>query len=846
MSDIASTNPALPLPPKPEGPTPVDSLAGQQKEVYSLLMGLLDADSDGTDKGSLAWMFAGIKNAVEDLQESFTEGLPGSDVLGGLGGGSGPGGALGGSTAGFPSKPIKMNPKENPTVADMMQLPVEFSMGYLLIYNQLLKMAGGGGDEEAKKKKSSGGGVGGFFSNLLKGAEGLALIAVGLIAFAGAMFLFQFVKWEPALLGLVAFGVFVVGMVLISKIIGQNMADFEKFAIGVLLMTAGIVLFNFAVWISSKTLPYWPSAWESLLAYGIFVGMMTLYARILGDQIGSFIKFSLAVLVLIAGLVLFDFAIIITAGTLPFIVPALAGLAAFIVFVGLAALLAVALGPLIPAFLTMSLAIILLTAGLLIWGYTIKLFATLGEQVPPALAAIRASLAVVNMIGDFGLALLLLVPMMILFGAGIIVLSLGLMAWAGMLEIYGLVSPKIPAALQGLKESMEVLKVVAAWAALFGIVSPLIAAFGISLAVLSGAFLLWGLAVEALGHISPKTLATAKSGMMASIDLLKSLKGVFLQIIAMGAFGVALAVFSASLNSFADVIVKFGKIGDDEIQRAKIGIGKIMAFLTQPGEGGIAALFETMDKHVMGSLAKFGLSLKPFSETLGHLASAVSTFGGKDSNTAIDTMKKGIADTLEAFVKISNSYTGGGINHGAIKDFNWDVAHLGEALKSLTAGASDTAATNMPKITDALERISKIAFGSALDPIFELIKKQSDIDKLAKSFAAISNSFQVPKENLFTKMGGLLTGGTIGSTDSSAKSAKQKEQTSATMIQVLTHIDSTLSKWDPLIASIANNTGDIDNEVADLDSHWSSGSGGTPAGALPIGFQLLPHGDDHS
>jgi hypothetical protein len=827
MSDTVVSNPAIPPPKPPEGPTPVDSLAGKQKEVYDLLMGLLDADPDGTDKGSLAWMFTGIKDAIEDLQESAGGELPGSNLLGGLGGGAN--GALGGPGGGFPSSQIKAKPTRKPTVDDMMNLPVEFSMGYLLIYNQLLKMAGGeGGESEEAKRKKQGSGIGGFFSNLLQGAEGLALIAVGLLAFAGAMMLFQFIKWEPAMIGLAAFGIFVVGMVLISRIIGSNMKDFETFAQGTLLMTAGIVLFNFAVWVSSKVLPYWPNAWQSLLAYGLFVGMMTGYAKLLGGELGNFIKFSAAVLVLIAGLVLFDFALVVTALALPFIPPALAGLGAFVIFVGLAALLAYALGPLIPAFLTMALAIVLLTGGLLLWGFTLKLFSTLGPQVPPALAALNASMGVVRIVGDFGLSLVVLVPLMILFSAGILVLSLGLMAWAGTLAIFGLISPKIPAAVLGLNQSIGVLTTIAAWATLFGIVSPLIAGFGLSLAVLSGAFLLWGLAVEALGHINPETLAKAKIGMLESIDLLKNLKGVFLQVLTMGAFGIALSVFSGALESFANTILKFGDIGGPVLDRAKIGIRNILDFLTQPGAGGLASLFETMDKNVLVELKKFGQNLKPFSETLGSLATAVSVFGGGNVGEAIKNMSSGVSDTLNAFVKIAAAYSGGGVNHGAIKDFNWDIEHLGAALKALTQGASDTAVTNIPKLTDAFERISRITFGSALEPLFELIKKQSDIDRLAKSFESISNSFKVPQENLFQRIGGALTGGTIGSTEEGNEKAKKKD-TGVSMLQVLTHIDSTLTRWDPLLIAIASGTEEIDQSVMDMDALASSNASGTNA-----------------
>ena len=194
-----------------------DSLSDQQREVYTLLTTLLDGSE--SDEGSLAYLFAGLEDTLDDLREDFLGALPGASLLEGSGAGGGVAAALGGGAAGsgFPSRAIKAAPQLHPKPEHLMQLPVEFSMGYLLIYDQLVKMSGTEGTAKKEKKESrTSGGIGGFFSNLLKGAEGLALIAVGLIAFTGAMILFQFIQWEPAMTGLIAFGLFVLGMTTLS------------------------------------------------------------------------------------------------------------------------------------------------------------------------------------------------------------------------------------------------------------------------------------------------------------------------------------------------------------------------------------------------------------------------------------------------------------------------------------------------------------------------------------------------------------------------------------------------------------------------------------------------------
>lgn len=734
-------------PPKKTLEDQVAGLADFQKDTYYLLTSLIGADGA---EDTLGGMFGGLQESLDTLSQAFTDGLPSSDLLSGLGDGAVAG--LAGGSKGFPSKAIKTAPKEKPTVSDMMSLPVEFSMGYLLIYNKLDEMHK---DTSGDKKKQSGG-VGNFFKGLLEGAAGIALIAVALIAFAGALALFQLVKWDSALVGMVAFATFVIGMTAIAKRIGNNLKDFEKFATGVLLLTAGIILFNVAILVSSLIVPYIPPALLAIGGFWLFTRSMVRIANTIGDNMANFQTFALGILTLTASIILFNVAIVISAMVYRsgLLFDGLIAVGLFMGFVTGMGLIAMMVGTLLPSFLQFSLGVLALTGSLILFGIAIAVLASIAPKIPAALVGLGLMLAVMA-----GIGALIFIPFMpallggiLVFSGVLAVLSVSLLLWGAALAVLGAVSGLVPGAQAGIRGSMEILTNISIMALSAILLTPVLLAFGATLAVLGAGLIVWGLALATLGSLSSDKIANARAGIQGSLDVLQSLKGVFFEIIAMAAFGVAISVFAAGMNAFADVITKFGKIGDEEVTRANAGIQKIIKFLTDPAAGGVATLFETMNNSVLRGLRKFGESLKPFSEAMNDLSAAILTFGSKDD--MIERASKSIMSLLNTFSSLQTVMQG--ISKENIWKFKDGLADLGWGIKQLTEYASESAVNRVPTIASALERLAAINLGGVFSPLMDLANRQADIDKLSKSMERISKSMEAPRENVFTKLGQTL------------------------------------------------------------------------------------------
>ncbi len=576
MSDPANVGQEQAMPDGLE--TLEDTLSDQQKEVYSLLTSLLSGSE--TDEGSLNYLFAGLEDVLEDLRETLVDALPGSSLLEGVGGGAAA--ALGGgvsSSSGALSKLVKVPPQLHPKPENLMQLPVEYSMGYLLIYDQLVKMAGESDAAKSgkKKKEGTGAGIGGFFSNLLKGAEGLALIAVGLIAFAGAMLLFQFIQWEPAMTGLIAFGVFVVGMTIIAKKLGDNMASFLQFAQGILLMTAGIILFNIAVWISAQTLPYLIPALATIVAYGIFVNSMVEIANKVSKEMGSFIQFAAGTLLLTGGILLFNLAIFTSAAVLPYIPRALLALGMFIAFVGIMAGLALLVGSLGPAFLAFAGGTLLMISGLLLFGVAIMLFAAILPIIPRAREGLNQSLQILVDMGQLAVASAGALLGATALSIALVAISAGFILWGVTLTVLGLVAGLVPRAKIGIRASIDTLNTIALMGARSAVAMAVAIAFSVGIAVISAAFILWGAALLVLGTVS-KHVPAARIGVLASIQILKDIAKLSWKVVPAMA---AAVVFSAGVLAVSTAFLAFGLMikqlayMDNEVTAAKGSVNKV-------------------------------------------------------------------------------------------------------------------------------------------------------------------------------------------------------------------------------------------------------------------------------
>jgi hypothetical protein len=810
MSDVNTTTPAHL---DGVGPSPQD-LAGLQQELYNELLDNLLDDGEANDN-SLKGMFAGLKLTLEEIRDDFEESLPGSDFLSGSGGAGAGLGVAGGS---FPSKPISVAQTLHPTAMDLAKLPVEFSMGYLLIYDQLVKMSN---DDDKKKKEAKGSStsIGGFFSNLLKGAEGLALIAIGLIAFAGAMLLFPLIQWEPALKGLVAFSIFVVGMVLISKTLGDNMKDFRTFAEGILLMTAGIILFNVAIWVSAQIHPFWPAAWQTLIAYGIFVAGMVVVAYLLNKELGSFVKFALGVLILVGALMLFDLAIVITAKTLPFILPALVGVGFFLGFILGAVLIANIVSFAIPLFVAFGAGVLILTGALLLFGYTISYFSTLGPKIAPAITAAKDSFGFITAIGDFVGSGLKVIVQVALFGAALIILSAALLLWAAAIAIMGLVQGVIPRAQNGIEQSLILLGTIRDMAVKSVGAFAAIIVFSVGLAVISVTFLAWGAALAVMGAVSGY-VTPAEAGLNASMDIIKSIASMALAAIIAFVpalvFAVGLIALSAAFVAWGIALQVLGRVSQ-YVPNALEGIEVSMLVLTAIGSLGVMALL------IMPGVLAFSANLIIVSAAFiawGAAMAIISNLSDK-KDSAITT----ILSILDTFKLISDS-----VRSGTLKDVSTFTSGLADISKGIYSLVNKSQGVSL--LVESFAKLSSMNLSSVFKPLIDLTEKQPEIDKLAKSLEKISKAMKPPAKTIWDTLGN-LTGGNVANPNADpfgSGSAKKDSQTGPSVIEkILTDIRDRLEDWDKLIFAIAKNTEDSSVAVTSVlvnSSGNSSNSGG--------------------
>ena len=162
-------------------------------------------------------------------------------------------------------------------------------------------MKGGQGSE---KKKGS---IGDIFKGLLEGASGIALLAVALVVFAGALSLFQFVEWPSALIGMVSFSIFTIGFIQIAKKIGKSIDDFITMTIGAGFMSVAIGVFAGAL-ILMKFIE-WGPALAGLGLFGLFTLGMLGVALLVNENTKNFLQFAVGSTVMAGALLAFSVSI---------------------------------------------------------------------------------------------------------------------------------------------------------------------------------------------------------------------------------------------------------------------------------------------------------------------------------------------------------------------------------------------------------------------------------------------------------------------------------------------------------------------------------------------------------
>ena len=161
-----------------------------------------------------------------------------------------------------------------------------------------------GGGQGGEKKKGS---VGDIFKGLREGASGIALLAVALVVFAGALSLFQFVEWPSALIGMVSFSIFTIGFIQIAKKIGKSVDDFIAMTIGAGFMSVAIGVFAGAL-ILMKFIE-WGPALAGLGLFSFFTLGMLGVALLVNENTKNFLQFAVGSTVMAGALLAFSVSI---------------------------------------------------------------------------------------------------------------------------------------------------------------------------------------------------------------------------------------------------------------------------------------------------------------------------------------------------------------------------------------------------------------------------------------------------------------------------------------------------------------------------------------------------------
>ena len=205
-------------------------------------------------------------------------------------------------------------PKMNGQFNDLKDLP--------FIYGTLGAVLANTIKENNKGEKK---GISGFFKGLMEGIGGIASLGVALIAFAGAALIFNFVDWGKAVIGMLAFTVFTIGMVALAKTLSSEQKDLTKFAESSIIMSAALGAFAVSLYIASTLMSMKPieigsislpafdvgGAILALVTFGIFEMGMASLAKKINKENGDFANFALGSLLMTAALVTFSVGLVI-------------------------------------------------------------------------------------------------------------------------------------------------------------------------------------------------------------------------------------------------------------------------------------------------------------------------------------------------------------------------------------------------------------------------------------------------------------------------------------------------------------------------------------------------------
>lgn len=684
--------------------------------------------------------------------------------------------------------------KLKPKAQDLFKLPVEFSMGYLYLgdkFDQMIELLGG---EAAEKKEDSGGPGGkvlGMFKGLLAGAGGIALLAGSMLMFAGAAALFTTIDWPKALIGLAAFSLFVLGSVVIANTVQANMEAFKEFAMGVILLAAGLAAFSVAVIVAGLASPFLGDALGVLFAYVVFLSISITIAQAVAANMGNFIQFGLGMLALTASLLLFAGTIYVMALVAPMVDEALPVLLLAVSFIAGAILLSVIASAALPYFITFGLGMMALMGALGLFAGIIYLFALVQPFVEQAVTTMEMSLGFLLPMLGFITAVGLMLPVAALFTASMLLLGPSLLLWTGIIALMGLITEEHMSKAEHVMdrsgiiiENLATLATTIGWnivpltamGASMVIVAAGIGAFAVAMMAMSdvaaveqdaikglnamGRFMFGG---DLIGGNSQEVLQKAKenggfqNGFLAFLDVFEggglfgALMGEVSVYDKMGKFGQGLKPFSEGIMMFADALKKVAELGD-QAGPAADGLGAIMDVIIGKEKGdpeSVLGMLDSFDTPWFGGTTIFE-KLNAFSEGLNKFAMAMNELTGVMFQ--IIDMGESRDEALDGLRAIMDVLIGQDLSDAALRNPNSQKSLLNMLSTFESGGLLDFASD------DVFEKLEM--FSGSLAPFFsslgEMLTVLSSTGGTAGGVGTAISSLGTVMDRLLSE-GGILT-----------------------------------------------------------------------------------------
>lgn len=366
--------------------------------------------------------------------------------------------------------------------SDIFKLPEAFSLPAILLWSKLdsieKKL-----DKQFGDGKKKGGGFGDLFKGLLEGAAGILLLAVGLIIFAGALVLFGIVDWGSALLGMLSFTLFVLGSILIAKQVAKEKGTLREFAINVMLIVAGFLVFAFAMWVCGQlTVAQIMKGIFVAALFLVFVWAVKILAETVNASMGQFLAMAIGAGLMALALLIFGFALMVCGSlTLVQIIKGIIVAGIFLVFTMAVVFLAGMVTAGMPAFISMAIGAGLMSLALILFALAIVVCSLLTlEMVMNSLVTIGLFLLFTYAIIGLAASVTGGIPAMIALGVGAALMSVALVLFALALLVTGIIGKILmtdPSIMQAaVLITLFFLAFVAVGAAL-SVVSPFLLAF---------------------------------------------------------------------------------------------------------------------------------------------------------------------------------------------------------------------------------------------------------------------------------------------------------------------------------------------------------------------------------